>query len=458
MSGRRAAAVEAWTPANLYGVSAWWDASQITGKSDGDGVSVWPDASDNGNDLTSAGFDPTYKTGILGGKPVVRFTAANANEFFSTPSLTVEHMFAVVEYDAATFAGYDGLLTEYPTGQIILIGEGASDHFYNGTGTTTYHKDGTALAESNMTGPMGGAYGILSISAENWTNPKTWQIGRDRTQTSRLWNGDIAEIIMLDQTAGDVNRQLVEGYLAHKYSLAGNLPGDHPYKSAAPTVGFDLTDLVAHYTLDQGSQTRYDSHGSNDLSPTGTVGQTTGKLGDCAQFDGNTGYLSNAADNMPSGDIDFTICGWFYLNTSVTASKAIQRWNYTVGKRQWQVSLNDSKWFFVVSNDGQNAGSTNLYWGSDAALQEWQFVCAWHDSTANTLNLQVNDGTPVSAEHSGGCYDADSPMSIGQMIGNVVCYGRLDEVSIWNRLLTDAERTHLYNGGSGRTYPFGEAP
>jgi hypothetical protein len=32
--------------------------------------------------------------------------------------------------------------------------------------------------------------------------------------------------------------------------------------------------------------------------------------------------------------------------------------------------------------------------------------------------------------------------------------GRIDEVGIWKRVLTAAERTQLYNGGLGYTYPF----
>jgi hypothetical protein len=28
--------------------------------------------------------------------------------------------------------------------------------------------------------------------------------------------------------------QIIEGYLAHKWGLTGNLPGGHPYKTVAP--------------------------------------------------------------------------------------------------------------------------------------------------------------------------------------------------------------------------------
>jgi len=33
---------------------------------------------------------------------------------------------------------------------------------------------------------------------------------------------------------------------------------------------------------------------------------------------------------------------------------------------------------------------------------------------------------------------------------NIACRGNLDELSFWNRILTDAEITLLYNAGSGK--------
>lgn len=46
----------------------------------------------------------------------------------------------------------------------------------------------------------------------------------------------VAEIVALYSAITTENRQKLEGYLAHKWGLAANLPSDHPYKSAAPTV------------------------------------------------------------------------------------------------------------------------------------------------------------------------------------------------------------------------------
>lgn len=61
-------------PLSIPGLVAWYDASRITGLSDGAAVATWEDSSGNGNDLTqaTAGLRPTYQTGELNGLPIVR--------------------------------------------------------------------------------------------------------------------------------------------------------------------------------------------------------------------------------------------------------------------------------------------------------------------------------------------------------------------------------------------------
>lgn len=50
---------------------ARYDATELSAN-DGDSISTWPDETGNGHDLT-AGTSPTFKTGVIGGNPVVRF-------------------------------------------------------------------------------------------------------------------------------------------------------------------------------------------------------------------------------------------------------------------------------------------------------------------------------------------------------------------------------------------------
>ena len=44
-------------------------------------------------------------------------------------------------------------------------------------------------------------------------------------------------MLIFDTALTTENRQKIEGYLAHKWSLAGNLPETHSYKSSIPILG-----------------------------------------------------------------------------------------------------------------------------------------------------------------------------------------------------------------------------
>jgi hypothetical protein len=48
------------------------------------------------------------------------------------------------------------------------------------------------------------------------------------------YKGLIGEIIICPTEHDDITRQMVEGYLAHKWGLEGELPGAHPYKNDPP--------------------------------------------------------------------------------------------------------------------------------------------------------------------------------------------------------------------------------
>ena len=51
------------------------------------------------------------------------------------------------------------------------------------------------------------------------------------------FSGEIAEVLVFDQQVNAVNRQKIEGYLAHKWSLNEQLPDLHPYFDEPPAFG-----------------------------------------------------------------------------------------------------------------------------------------------------------------------------------------------------------------------------
>lgn len=66
----------------------------------------------------------------------------------------------------------------------------------------------------------------------------------------------VAELIVLGYIPTTDERQRIEGYLAWKWGLQGNLPSDHPYKSAAPTgtTPATLTTAPTISTSDTGAR------------------------------------------------------------------------------------------------------------------------------------------------------------------------------------------------------------
>ena len=50
-------------------------------------------------------------------------------------------------------------------------------------------------------------------------------------------DGAIGELIVVKGDLSTDGRQIIEGYLAHKWGLEGSLPISHPYKSSPPGGG-----------------------------------------------------------------------------------------------------------------------------------------------------------------------------------------------------------------------------
>ena len=57
-----------------------------------------------------------------------------------------------------------------------------------------------------------------------------------------FFEGKISEVLIVGHFPSEDERQNIEGYLAHKHGLTGNLPSTHPYKTNAPTSEKDFAE------------------------------------------------------------------------------------------------------------------------------------------------------------------------------------------------------------------------
>lgn len=226
----------AFLPTNRSLIHAWFAADQITGLVDGDPVATWEDSSIRGRDATQAtsGFRPIYKTGILNGLPVVRFTPASEHglqtaTFDALPAFTA---FVVAKHADGSPGGFQMAFGA----NAINADSGASVHVL-GTSTTNL----ITFAGTILNGPApdtdwirataihNGSNGVFDVDGSETSGaigtrtPIIWTVGHHRQGASgsrgSFWNGDIAEIIVYNRvlTASEIAK--VEAYLAGKWGL-----------------------------------------------------------------------------------------------------------------------------------------------------------------------------------------------------------------------------------------------
>lgn len=211
-----------------------------------------------------------------------------------------------------------------------------------------------------------------------------------------------------------------------------------------------LTDsLVAYWSLDEASGTRVDATGrGNDLSEVGTPGSTTGKISNAVDTSSGNALSRTSTSDLVTGDVDFTQTAWIWFDSTAGNTDIVGKW--AVGGFEYTLGMNASSrlTFFVEPSAFDNIAATTF---GALSTSTWYFVVWWHDATADTMNICVNDGTVDTKAHSTGATAASSPFVIGQSAFGAHD-GRVDEVGFWKRVLTSGERTQLYNAGAGLAY------
>jgi hypothetical protein len=223
-----------------------------------------------------------------------------------------------------------------------------------------------------------------------------------------------------------------------------------------------LTGLESYWAMEDASgASATDSHGSNTLSVNGagTIGTGTGIVSAARRLTRANDQSFSRADNasLSVGDIDFTFAGWFNavtLPSSPDAFDFISKDIESGSDREYLIGFNGTRMRFGVFS---GAGSfTQVVANTFGALSTstWYFICAWHDATNNVLGISIN-GTEDTLSYSNGVRDAAATFCIGSrgIVANRLD-GFVDEIGFWKRMLTSTERSDLYNGGSGLTYPF----
>ena len=163
-----------------------------------------------------------------------------------------------------------------------------------------------------------------------------------------------------------------------------------------------------------------------------------GKIGNAAQFDGVTTMLS-AASAPALIDSTFTIGAWFVVGSINVDGACVMTKGLGTGIfNSWAACLDSTATPYYYT--AQNTGPDTVNALSPVTMGQWHYIAGTWDGTTKNLWL---DGAIIATDMPGGIdFDTQSVRIGGDIDDNepvTLLDGMVDEVRVYNRVLSDAE-------------------
>ena len=211
-----------------------------------------------------------------------------------------------------------------------------------------------------------------------------------------------------------------------------------------------LEGLWAYWSFeDPTTDTIYDQSG-NERDGTGSnLEKTEGILGDAYWFNGENSGISIPSDIAVLPDVPISACLWLYSPEypghtirplekihdyrETTPFRTLQGYTFSFGFQQ-----DDTDLYFVVAR----AEGDVDYVYVDAIYGRWAFICGVWDG--ETIKLFIDGKLKAEKDFSGSLYQEAFPLYIGRGYIGYYFYGKIDEVMIFEKALTETEVRKLY--------------
>jgi hypothetical protein len=420
-------------------------------KGDGtNGSTVFRDISKNNHVLTTFGNTNIntsvrkFGTGSAyfdGSGDYISLSASNAFNFFNT-NYTVE----MWVYSAASQTG-SGLISTrlapvYSPWELqitssnkigFLIRNGGSTWYLNGpvAGNTTIPQNQWTHIAWVCNGSNTTVY-VNGVADSNLTNLNT-PILESFAQPSNIYIGKGGD--------GDFNGyiddlRITKGVARYTSNF---IPHTAPFQSYLLTPFSTSTlseNLLAFWKF---SDLKDSSNNRNNLINTGNVQFVAGKIGNCAQFNGNNTLVSNSFTPTFNAAQPFSVAFWANPTSNVLGTTVGAQGNSTFNIHN---NSNGSMSF-------NNAANADVSIGGAFEVGVWKhYVCI----VSGGRNKVYINGVLVYNQPSNVSYNATSTtIGIGRYPGGSTLpfQGLIDSVGIWQKELTQSEVNELYNSGTG---------
>ncbi len=184
-----------------------------------------------------------------------------------------------------------------------------------------------------------------------------------------------------------------------------------------------------------------DMAGNIDANVSGDIWNASGKFGGCYEFSGGSEYIG-FNEPLPIFGGSFTISMWIKIPSSASGRVGVLLGDYDI---EDGIDVN-----LEVHDDGQLrfywAGTPDLYGARDLRDDAWHHITFVRDKTDSKVYAYVDAVKDI--DYSGAIDDKSAivPHRIGRdnRTGDISFEGRIDEIRIWNRSLSDQEIYQQY--------------
>jgi hypothetical protein len=255
------------------------------------------------------------------------------------------------------------------------------------------------------------------------------------------WNGTDRATTSVSAT------QLTATILASDLAVAGTAqvtvftpaPGGGTSNALTFTISNAPSGLVAAYSFDEGSGTIVtDASGNgNGGTITGASWTTAGRFGSALSFNGSSNMVTVNDANVLDLTTGMTMESWVYPTVPPSG------WRTVITKER----PSGVTYYLHAGSSSSNRPATGVYiggaerqlfGGSRLSANTWTHLAATYDGT--TQRLYVNGVQVSSRAQTGAIQISTSPLRIGgSSVFGEFFQGRIDEVRIYNRALSQTE-------------------
>lgn len=232
--------------------------------------------------------------------------------------------------------------------------------------------------------------------------------------------------------------------------------------SVTTGCSISLTNLQAYYKFNESSGNIINQSptpiASSDLVVTGATYGATGQIGNALSFDGvndhadATGSTAASWNFFNQDNAVWTVAFWVQYDNFTLSHDIFGTTNFNVGDIGVLLRTNTDGTLRIFCGHNGVDRYNQTTTGAIPNDNNWHFVAiTFQDGVSCRVRIDGGTFETLAAPALTNTSNPESPFAVGYDNGNALWHaGDLDEVSVWSRILSDAEVDCLYNSGSGK--------